>query len=226
MARLDYFSGEFLLPIAAGLLEWRPERVPTTAMMIEALIDMRHQPGGVPADHFWQLVERFRADLVNQALVILGNQADAEDIAQDSLCRAFVDLHKLKDPLKLGAWLRAINRCNALDLRRRRKAQREQRLATGEAATLTKSQLPGRGPTPEAGTPVANEAERVIRAVDGLPETFREVVVLRYWEKLTLAQIAERLSLPPGTVRSRIARADGMLLSKLQSLARTEEHPR
>lgn len=50
-------------------------------------------------------------------------------------------------------------------------------------------------------------------------------MVLHYWEKLTLAQVAERLGVPPGTVRSRIARADALLLVKLQALARTEEHP-
>lgn len=55
--------------------------MPTTAMMIESLIQMRHDPGGVPVDQFWALVERFRADLVNQALAVLGNQNDAEGAA-------------------------------------------------------------------------------------------------------------------------------------------------
>lgn len=120
----------------------------TTSMMVEALLELRHQPGGVPHEQFWQLVERFRADLINQAFAILGNQADAEDVAQDALCRAYVDLHKLQDPRKLGAWLRKINRCHAIDLLRRRKAAREERLATGEAAALTKTRFPRRRATP------------------------------------------------------------------------------
>ena len=94
--------------------------MPTTAMMIDALVAMRHEPGGVQADHFWQLVERFRADLVNQAVALLGNRPDAEDVAQDSLCRAFRCLSQLKDPQKLGSWLRTINRNNALQALRRR----------------------------------------------------------------------------------------------------------
>ncbi|MCZ7646740.1 MAG: sigma-70 family RNA polymerase sigma factor [Planctomycetota bacterium] len=197
----------------------------TTEMMVEALIEARHQGGEVPPDHFWQLAERFRADLVNQALAMLGNQADAEDIAQDSLCQAFVDLAKLEDPTKLGSWLRRINRCNVLDLLRRRKTQREQRLTTGAQAALTKTSFPNRQATPEFGTPLTGAAGQIVRAVDSLPESYREVVVLHYWEKLTLAQIAERLGLPPGTVRSRIARADGILLVKLNALRRAEEHP-
>ena len=87
----------------------------TTAMMIEALVAMRHDERGVPVDHFWQLVERFRADLVNQAVAILGDRQDAEDVAQDSLCRAFRCLSQLRDPQKLGSWLRNINRNNAAD---------------------------------------------------------------------------------------------------------------
>lgn len=199
--------------------------MPTTAMMIEALIEMRHQEGGVAQDHFWKIVERFRADLVNQALAILGNQADAEDIAQESLAQAFVDLSKLRDPQKLGAWLRSINRCNALDLHRRRKIQREQRLATGEQESLTRDQIPGRGGTPAAGSR-HDEGDLVVRAVDSLPEQYREIVVLRYWEKMTLAQIAIHMALPPGTVRSRIARADEILMRKLQALLKAEEHPK
>lgn len=193
-------------------------------MMIEALIQMRHQEGGVARDHFWKIVERFRADLVNQAFAILGNQADAEDIAQESLARAYVDLAKLRDPHKLCAWLRSMNRCDALDLLRRRKIQREQRLATGEQATLTKESVLGRGGTPAQGTR-RDEAELVVRAVDGLPEQYREIVVLRCWEKMTLKQIAIHLGLPAGTVRSRVARADGILARKLRALTSAQEHP-
>jgi len=46
--------------------------MPTTDMMIEALLHLRDAEGAVRVDKFWQLVERFRADLVNQAFAILG----------------------------------------------------------------------------------------------------------------------------------------------------------
>ncbi len=197
----------------------------TTSMMVEALVEMREQSGGVPQEHFWQLAERFRADLVNHAFAIVGKQSDAEDIAQDTLCRAFLDLAKLDDPNKLGSWMRSINRMNALQLLRRQKRMREQRLATGEVATLTKTKFPNRRATPDGSATLAKE-DRVIQAVDSLQEPFREVVVLYYWEKLTLAQIAERLGIPPGTVRSRAARADEQLFRKLQSYKRSEEHPK
>ncbi|MCZ7644376.1 MAG: RNA polymerase sigma factor [Planctomycetota bacterium] len=192
--------------------------MPTTAQMIEALVQMRRDPEGVPPDRFWCWVERFRADLVNQALAILGNPADAEDVAQESLCQAFQDLASLQQPQRLGTWLRTINRCNALDLHRKRSRDRR-RVAADE-------HLPGEAAAPET-TPTGTNVEQkrrqskdelVARAVDALPVTFREVVVLRYWEKLTYEQIADRLGVALGTVKSRLARADRLLVARLRRL--------
>jgi RNA polymerase sigma factor (sigma-70 family) len=64
----------------------------------------------------------------------------------------------------------------------------------------------------------SRDEELVVRAVDSLPDPFREVVVLRYWEKFSTEEIAVRLGIPAGTVRSRLTRADGMLARKLASL--------
>jgi len=196
--------------------------MPTTALMIEALVNLRTHPGGVPDEHFWKLVERFRADLVNQALALLGSQNDAEDCAQETLSQAFLNLHRLRDPQKLGAWLRGINQRLVLNYRRRRARLREERFGTGEQNAVPdphaeEIEVEKRAPTgPE---------DSVVMAIDELPGQFREVVVLRYWEKLDNAEIAVRLGLPEGTVRSRLSRADRMLAAKLQSLVKQQEHP-
>ena len=193
----------------------------TTAMMIEALVAMRHDERGVPVDHFWQLVERFRADLVNQAVAILGSRQDAEDVAQDSLCRAFRSLSQLRDPKKLGSWLRNINRNNALQaLRRRRKDP-----AQPDTSMYAQIQSPETSPTGTKLEEVGRQRaiEQVARAVDALPEAFREVVVLRYWEQLSNVEIALRLGIPEGTVKSRLARADLVLHEKLRRLWSEEE---
>jgi len=190
--------------------------MPTTAMMIEALIAMRHEPGGVPADHFWQLVERFRADLVNQSVAILGSLPDAEDTAQESLCLAFRSLSGLKDPRKLGTWLRTINRNNSLQVLRRRR----QDPLRGGAFLDAEVSAPATTPTGTNLESVGRERtiEMVARAVDALPEGFREVVVLRYWEGMSNDQIAVRLGIPEGTVKSRLARADRILHERLRRL--------
>ncbi|MCZ7643796.1 MAG: RNA polymerase sigma factor [Planctomycetota bacterium] len=189
--------------------------MPTTAQMIDALVAMRHDPGGVPVDHFWQLVERFRADLVNQAFAILGHQDDAEDVAQNALAKAFRLLHTLHDPLKLGVWLRQINRRVAYNHLR---ACKRSRVRAAEKLPTTAAE-----PTTPTGTKLAMARRReavghVAEAVDGLPEHYREVVVLRYWEQMNQEQIALRLGIPVGTVKSRMARADDLLLQRLRRI--------
>jgi len=188
--------------------------MPTTAMMIEALVALRHEPGGVPADHFWQLVERFRADLLNQAFGILGNQADAEDAAQSALAKAFRLLPTLKDPQKLGIWLRQVNKRVALNILRTRRRSKV------FAVPVDTGAHPAVNPPSES----SGAADHVAGVVDTLPEHYREVVVLRYWERLTTEQIAVRLGVPQGTVKSRIARADRMLLEKLRPAWSKDQH--
>ena len=182
--------------------------MPTTDMMIEAFIQVRKDPLAAPMHHFWQLVDRFRADLINQGYAILGNMQDAEDVAQESLCRAFRDLNRLNDPMKLGAWLRAINRCNALDLRRRRKRER---------SALQDIQDEG-SETVSGGYQQVDMRELMARAVDNLPEDLRTVIVLRYWEHLPYQEIAKKLNIPLGTVKSQLARADHVLERRLQAV--------
>ena len=173
----------------------------TTSLMIEALVALRQDPTSATSEHFWILVERFRADLVNQAVAILGNQSDAEDVAQESLCEAFQDLGELQDPRKIGKWLRGINRHHALSLRRKRERDR---------ARVEKLERPA------LETREGNDLERIARAVDALPAPYREVVVLRFWEKRTTEEIASLLGIPRGTVKSRLFRADRTLYERLR----------
>jgi RNA polymerase sigma-70 factor (ECF subfamily) len=196
--------------------------MPTTAMMIEALLDLRNAPGGVEPDQFWQLVERFRADLVNQAFAILGNQEDAEDVAQESLCQTFQELNTLKNPRKLGTWMRTINRCNALDLWRKRKREQSRSAAQNAGQEAVAPETTPTGTNLEVARR-RRSAEQVARAVDTLPEPFRSVVILRYWEKKSYDEIADWLSIPLGTVKSRMARADHMLVVRLRRLWAEQE---
>jgi len=194
--------------------------MPTTALMVEALMNMRQGPEGLPADKFWLLVERFRADLVHQALVMLGNQADAEDVAQETLSQAFLNLNRLRDAQKLGTWLRSINFRVALRVRQARSSRREERFSTGAQDQIADTRPPETPPPPR--TPLSPE-EHIYAAVDELAQPYREVVVLRYLEKLSTPEIALRLGIPEGTVRSRLTRADRLLAEKLKSLLLNQE---
>lgn len=197
----------------------------TTECLVEALTEIRNDPRRVPDERFWKIVERYRATLINQAFCIIGSQEDAEDIAQETLCKAFTALHQLRDAAKLGLWLRSINHRHALALYRRRRDAREERLRTGQMSEIEAPAGAATGQHTTGGSPATSLRDRIARAMDGLPDGFREVMALRYWEKLSNEQIAARLDIPEGTVRSRLARADRMMSQKLKAVLKQENHP-
>lgn len=165
-------------------------------------------PDGLP-EAFWELVERYRGELVNQAYAILGSLPDAEDVVQESLCEAFNNRKRLVEARSLGALLRSINRANALDRRRseRRetdKSQRKQRHAPQRMATT-------------GGFSMVELRDALAQAVEKLPAKERSVVVLKYWEHLSYEQIAARLNLPLTTVWRLYYQASQRLFAKLQA---------
>ena len=185
--------------------------MPTTSMMIDAFEDWRKNPDQ-DGERFWMLVERFRADLVNQAFALLGSQPDAEDVAQETLVLAYLNLEKLRDPKRLGNWMRKINHNAALEHRLQRKRQ----LMVAEEAAR------GQDGTLSSHTKALTHQELVAQAIDSLPEDMRAVLVLRYWENLDYQGVAHRLGIPLGTVKSRLARADRLLEKKLRPVAGLE----
>lgn len=154
-------------------------------------------------ERFWALVERYRGELVNQALAIVGNLADAEDVVQETFCEAFRRQEKLSSVRSLGAWLRTVNKANALNRIRDEK--------TGRAHSKRKQRVSPKRLVTTGGFSLLELREAVAQSIDALPPKLRAVVVLRYLEHLSYEQIAERLQLSPGTVGWLLCEA-GLLL--------------
>jgi len=157
---------------------------------------------------YWEVIDRYREELVEQAQAILGNRDDAEDVVQETFCEAFRDPERLAQVRSFGAWLRTINRCNALnrlrDNRRdSRNVQRKQAQAPEDDFTT-------------GGLSAVELCEEVTKAIEALPVELRKVVVLRYWEHLSYKEIAQRLGLPAGTVGRMLYEASMHLYDKLK----------
>lgn len=167
---------------------------------------------GTPMDEmpaeFWEIVERYRGDLVNQAFALLGSQDDAEDVAQETFCEAFRDRDRLAKVRSLGAWLRQINRANALNRARgrsrdARKNERRQREAPPRLATT-------------GGLSLIELRDCVTQAIEHLPAKQRAVVVMRFWQQRSYEEIAAALKLPEGTVGRLLFEATQQLFGRLQ----------
>jgi RNA polymerase sigma-70 factor (ECF subfamily) len=141
------------------------------------------------------------------AYSVLRHREDAEDVAQEVLAKAFRSLFSLRDPDRLRPWIARSAFRHALN--RRRAARRR---SSWEEAAATESSKTDGGNGPEA---VANQ-ERVFRAIDGLPEKLRLVLLLSALEGHGHREVAMLLGLPEGTVKSRLHLARRALAERLR----------
>ena len=137
------------------------------------------------------------------AAYVLGDRTEAEDAVQEALVLAWRGWPKLRDAARFEAWFDRIlvNVCYER-LRGRKRAPSE--------ALAPDAPVSGRDPF-AAG--LARDA--VSRALHSLTPEQRIVVVLRYWRDLSIEEIAERVRIPSGTVRSRLHYALRTLRSEL-----------
>jgi RNA polymerase sigma-70 factor (ECF subfamily) len=162
---------------------------------------------GGSRDAAGKLAERYLRACRAVALSILGDLHAAEDVCQDSFVQAIERIEDCRQPERFGAWLLQIVRNRSKNFLRDGKGDREVSFEDGSHTS--------------ASTPPDREAERaelrgrLLEALKELPETRREILLLHDLEGWTHREIAERLELPAGTVRSHLHHARKALRSLL-----------
>jgi RNA polymerase sigma-70 factor, ECF subfamily len=153
-------------------------------------------------------------DAMHLAAWLAGNRADAEDIVQEAMLRAYKYLDRFSGSA-FRPWLLAIVRNSAMTWLKRNRSSKvvlvpDFHIEQPEAdATMTPT------PTPEGTLLQRDMADQLNRAVAALPEDFREVIVLRELQDLSYKEIAAVIDAPIGTVMSRLARARRLLMDAL-----------
>ncbi len=151
------------------------------------------------------------------ALRLTGEAAAAEDLVQDTVLKAFRAWDSFRQGTNARGWLLTILRNTFInDYRRRRRAPAQVDLEVAEQHARLDDH-PGHDPEGEFFRALVDD--RILAAIDGLPEEFREVVVLSDVEGLGYAQIAETLGIPVGTVKSRLSRGRRLLQGTLLEYA-------
>jgi RNA polymerase sigma-70 factor, ECF subfamily len=140
-------------------------------------------------DTFERLLEQYRDKVFRLAWSILGNQASAEDAAQDVFLKIWTALPGFRGESSVSTWIYAIARNTCLTRRQRESAHPTVELDETIA-----------GPEP------ASDAD-LRRLIARLPEKYRDVLVLFYLEDRSYEQVAEALDLPIGTVKTNLHRA-------------------
>jgi RNA polymerase sigma-70 factor (ECF subfamily) len=161
---------------------------------------------------FGQLVTRYQPLVLAVCRQLLAEEHDALDAAQDTFLRAYGNLRQLHDRRQLGLWLRRVARTVCLN---RLKGRGSERAAGPRDADLDPIDVPDCAPGPVERAEAAELARAVTAAIARLPRGYREPVQLFHLEGAGGAEIAERLGLPAGCVRTRLSRARDWLRADL-----------
>jgi RNA polymerase sigma-70 factor (ECF subfamily) len=163
---------------------------------------------------FEVLMRRHNQRVYRAARAILQDANEAEDVMQDAYVRAYEHLRTFEGRAQFSTWLTRIAANEALARLRRRK-----RFDSLDPESLDRKEepfMPGQpGSSPEQQASDVEMRPLLEKAIDGLPEEFRSVFVLRTVEGMSGAEVAETLGIPEETVKTRLHRARGRLQETL-----------
>jgi RNA polymerase sigma-70 factor (ECF subfamily) len=159
------------------------------------------------SEAFEALVRRHLKAAYALALAQLGEPADAEDVCQDALVTALKRIEECRNPDGFGAWLMAIVRNRAHDVRRRRGIR--------DALPLDEALGAPGGPDPHREAERSERREDLVGAMRGLTETQREVVLLHDFEGWSHREIGTKLGMSDGSARVHLFKARKTLRERL-----------
>jgi RNA polymerase sigma-70 factor (ECF subfamily) len=144
------------------------------------------------------LVERHHSPLLGFLYRLTGGDRSlAEDLTQEAFLRALRSIRQYQPARPFKPWLYAI----AINVAR----DHFKRADTRYAAALTDEEFTSLADPIELDESIADDSQRVAAAIRALPVHQRETLILRYYQDLSLAEIAEVLAIPIGTVKSRLS---------------------
>ena len=146
---------------------------------------------GGDIESFGELCRRYYPAMAAIAYAVLNDHQLAEDAAQESFARALVRIKSLKEKTKFAPWLAAICRNVAKDMI----ASRAKQISTKDISQVNNLENP-------------DESNKLIRkAIEQLPESAKELVVLRYYDGLSYEQISSVLGISKASINGRLTRA-------------------
>jgi RNA polymerase sigma-70 factor, ECF subfamily len=167
------------------------------------------------AEAFAELMQRYSPTLYRAARSITGNDAEAEDVTQESWLRAYANLGKFRGESRLVTWLVRITLNEALGRKRRAppilKIDELDRRRGADVMLFPTAPI-----DPEVDLSRTQVSRLLERAIDTLPAPYRIVFILRIVEEMSVEDVALQLGVAEITVRTRTYRARGLLRKALE----------
>ena len=173
-----------------------------------SLVERAHRRDGAA---FWLIMKRHNQRLHRVARAVLDDDAEAEDVVQETYIRAFTHLSEFRAQARLSTWLTRIALNEALGRRRQRRSTIDLKAIEAMAAPFSAHEL-----DPEKAAALADIRRFLERAIGSLPEHYRIVFVMRDVEEMSIEETAHLLGLRAQTVSTRLHRARKLLRQALQ----------
>ena len=163
------------------------------------------------------ITKRYNRRLFRLAHSILRDDAEAEDVVQESYVRAFTGLDLFRGDASFGTWITRIAVNEALGRLRRRRPTIDWETYSENRTTAQVIDFPASAVSNDPERMMAQSEVRAVleRAIDELPDAFRAVFVARIVEGLTIEETADLFGLKPETVKTRLHRARALLRDAL-----------
>jgi len=152
------------------------------------------------------LVRRYKDPLLNFIYRFLGDFVESEDIVQETFYRVYKNKHYYKEVAKFSTWIYTIAGNLAKTELRRRKRRRVFSIHK-ETAAEKELELPDLQSDPEKEVNTIVTEKIIQKAINSLPQKFRQVIVLRDIQGFSYEEISSIIKVPLGTVKSRVNRA-------------------
>lgn len=164
---------------------------------------------------FEALVLRYQTQVYSLAYRMVGNEADAQDLAQEAFVRAWRALDSFQFSSQFSTWLYRLTSNICIDFLRSQKKRKHISLTVLQDDEQQQWDMPDHRPLPEEQMIVAQEREALAKAIAALDPEYRQVLILRIVNDCSYQQISQIMGIREGTVKSRLSRAREQLRKKL-----------
>ncbi len=164
---------------------------------------------------FEKLVLRYQTQVYSLAYRMVGNEADAQDLAQEAFVRSWRALGSFQFSSQFSTWLYRLTSNICIDFLRAQKKRTHVSLTVLQDDAQQQWDMPDHRPLPEEQMMAAEEHEALANAIASLDPEYRQVLILRIINDCSYQQISEIMGIREGTVKSRLSRAREQLRKKL-----------
>lgn len=167
---------------------------------------------------FHELIRPCERGIYLLLVSLLKNDADAEDAAQETVIKVYQNLHRFRGDAQFRTWVLSIARNEGLGRLRKQSVRKEESLdaaADDQTGDFTPAILTSWREIPVEALEQKELGELLRQAIDGLPEIYRNIVILRDVEEMDIRETAAALGVSEGAVKVRLHRARAMLQQEL-----------